>query len=369
MRAVRILLLAAFAATLNAEEVQLFVGGSPELPLELKSVSFFPDFRESRTLIMDNLYACNMEGDCEKDKTIVYKSEYCSVPFKYYVGKVNMNFKQQRLMSNAQFHLVIKSDENYKINILGLNRESVFLQQYFRFSDKRSQLLRLSFRGEEGGQLSIANPYMMIQAKPFSFYKDKRNIENFYLDVSLRVAAKSSPNTYIINDKLRICPPSNPQLTQWENVFFSGPKEKIDMYRQFFEEKALKPNDFIMAIVLNNSKFAMKFNEAFRSIDEKRMFKIGFHDSPNDCDLYFGFAFIRFFKIDFLMGFDEATGKVNLSFQTISEPGKPFGYWILGLGLFIIIVFTFYVFKTHYQIMTEKKEKERSDLEESLREV
>lgn len=369
MRVICLLLLVSFAAKSNAEEVQLFVGGSPELPLDLKSVSFFPDFRESRTLIMDNLYSCNMEDDCEKDKTIVYKGEYCTVPFKYYVGKVNINFKQQRLMSNSQFHLVLKSDEDYKTNILGLNRDSVFLQQYFRFSDKRSQLLRLSFRGEEGGQLSIANPYMMIQAKPFSFYKDHRNIENFYLDVSLRVAAKSSPNIYILNDKLRLCPPSNPQLTHWEGVFFSGSKDKIDLYRQFFHGKILNPDDFIMAVVHNRSKFVMKFSDAFRSADEKQIFKLGFNDNPNHCDLYFGFAFVRYFKIDFLMGFDDATGKVNLSFQAISEPGKPFGYWILGLGIFIIIVFTFYVFKTHYQIITEKKEKERSDLEDSLREV
>lgn len=360
-----IILLLIFCFT-RSEDIKMYAGGSPTTSANLKTLSFFPDFREPRTLIQDT-FICSISDDCEKDRTISYKNRYGQVEYQYFIGNVNLNFWEDRLTQNTAFNYVTASQEDLKMNILGLSRDSEFLINYFSQSTRNSELLRLSFRGKEG-EVTAANPYLLKQAKPFAFYKDGRNQENFYLDVKLRVVENKPEQVILLDERIRLCPFSNPALTNWNSVFFSGAKDKIDRYREFFKGKIADLEAYSISLVHSPSNFVMKLNSAFEKMDGDSVFKLGFADSE-ECDLYFGFEFVRFFKMDFLIGFEADRSKVNLYFQTVSEAPKPFGFWILGLGVFIIAVFLIYVFRSQYSLMLGEKEKRRSELEENLKNV
>ena len=352
---------------LKAEEIQMFAGGSPETSTDLKPLSFFPDFREHRTLILDRNFACSTSDDCEKDRTISYKNRYGTFEYQYFIANVNLNFWEDRLTQNVVFNYVTAAQEDLKTNVLGLNRNSEFLINYFSQSTRNSDLLRLSFRGSEA-EVTAANPYLLKQAKSFSYYRDSRNQEQFYLEVKLRVVENSGEQNVVLDERVRLCPFSNPALTNWNSVFFSGAKDNIDRYREFFKDKIGNLNGYSIGLVHSASGFVMKLNGIFEKLDEKKVFKLGFADS-DACDLYFGFEFIRFFRMDFLIGFEEERDKVKLHFQTVSEVPKPFGFWIVGLGMFISGVFLVYVFQSQYSLMSGEKERKRSELEESLKNV
>jgi hypothetical protein len=109
-------------------------------------------------------------------------------------------------------------------------------------------------------------------------------------------------------------------------------------------------------------------DKAFKGVSEKKLFRLGYVDSEH-CDLYFGYEFVKAFRMDFIIGFDKTAQKATLGFQTMSESPKPFGYWILSLGLVLVVIFSTIVLRTHYQAAPKRAEKERSDLEESLKDL
>lgn len=337
------LILLAVIAKTNAQVnyVEMFVGGSPEINIPLKKIQFFPDFREGRIFILSSNFDCNMMDDCEKDKTLVYTSEYSKFKYKYYVGKINMNYNEQRLIKNSIFNFIIESEEDMNMNVVGFNRDSEFLQLYFRQSAKKSELLRLSF-SEEKGKFDQANPYLRKQAKAFSFYKNHQNRENFFLDMVLKVTENDLSPKVLLEEKIRLCPFSNPYLTNWDTVFFSGKKEIVDRLRNFFEDISGNKSKIDAQFIHRNSNFVLILDHIFDDKLISNVFKISYSEG-DFCDLYFGFEFVKYFEMDFLFGYNEKEDKVDLFFQTVTEVPKPFGFGIIGAGLFVILALLIYV--------------------------
>ena len=101
---------------------------------------------------------------------------------------------------------------------------------------------------------------------------------------------------------------------------------------------------------------------------ENEIFKLSFQDS-DDCDLYFGFEFAQFFKMDFLIDYDYQQERAELYFQTyIPIPGS-FGLGIFGIGLLLALMFLVYVVKSHHSFESQTAMKRERDLRRSLESI
>ena len=358
-------ILSVLFSTSNENHIKLFLGGSSNSKSKLQTVQFFPDFRESFTLITVDSFECNQEDDCEIDKTVSYHQKYATLNYKYFTAKININFKEARMIKNIDFNYVVYCEEKLTSNVIGLNRNSEFLRHHFEQSGYNLDLLKISFRDKNEIKMSVGSPYLKRQAKKFSYYTDSRNQQQFYLETMIKLT-QSDENKIIFEKTLRLCPFSNPALTDWSEVFFSGSKSMVDSLRTVFKDVNFDDDKFRADLVHKNTGFILRLDNAFLEKNVFEMFKINYHDS-DDCDLYFGFKFTQFYNIDFLVAFDKQNDVAELYFQTFTEIPKPFAYWILGIGFFLMLAFLVYVLKTRRVVFDNEKMKENNELEESLK--
>ena len=328
----------------NRSLATLFIGGTDQTPQKAKPLPFLIDFREQRLLISSKKYDCTEENDCLVDESVSKDMFYKGLKFSYFSGAANISFDKTRLDSNTIFSYITSSGVGTDQNVVGLNRRSEFALKYFygNKSGLRNFNIKLS---KDQAHFYHAPQLNLNRAHKFDVYIAHDNQEDFYLNTELQVI--DVDGAHIFTDPIRLCPFSSPQLTNSNQIFLSGKKEKIDLMRKFFSENKDRLKEMIVSLKLNSSGSYLNLKEIVANTPAAETFSYAYSDTAS-CDLYFGIKFIEHFGIEFIMLFDSKENAVDMYFTTNKGIVKQIGYPLLIAAAILLVLFFIVVLKTSY---------------------